>query len=612
MLAGTVASSALSLTVEEMDLLEYIATHREQASPEDLRWVDRVLGSIRSPDHPQQSFYSFLRCLKTVDKARGGQVRPWPFDDNTRADPKGRSWDAYWRDWELALLQCPRLLVDKNRRTMATNLMSAFDLWVASGGQDARWEALMLSVRNRHVLIQGRKAEGPGGSEEFLGRVAELYQASLPSIKAEWVDFPVWQFNVKSATNSWGGKIDAVPQGADQVRGPGPTLIHDEEVSAWEQAQASIETAMASLAADNPEGGTIGGHLVAVCTPSNPSYPKSIREGKVQSRGHTLPPIPKTEYIPIYRKGDWDILDIDGRDHVPHWRAELVGQGMGQQMYQREVLKDWDASTGKLVYPDFGSIHCSREPLSYDPTLPLALGWDQGGTAAGGNPACVIGQLQRSGSLYLYMAFAPEENETVTIYEFGRAVAEYLAEEFAEPLNKKLEDLDLVHFGDPAGKVRPKTRRAISGKIESADETRSCWEQLRLGTRIPIGWDERRDEPLYEERPGWGWKVQDGEVSFSKRSKSVEDRLVANLKGIPLLQVDPGATLILTAFKGGYRYAERVDGRFELDPKKDRNAEVMNALEYLCSRTDRIRPRSAREQSTYLEPWSSPASGVGR
>lgn len=213
------------------------------------------------------SFTAFLRdCIWTVDEARGGEVRPWPWEGE---------WERYWQDWEYALLTCSPLLVDKTRRTMASNVATAWDLWVAAGGVDPRWAALTLSTQNRRVLIQAQKLEGVGGSAEFVDRIRRMLQVSSEKggLLKRWPKFPTFQFKFGQALGSNGSKIDAVPQGAEQVRGPGTTLLHAEELSFWDQAKASMENAIPAL---HPHG-----HLVAVTTPAVGCYAADIRNDEL-------------------------------------------------------------------------------------------------------------------------------------------------------------------------------------------------------------------------------------------------------------------------------------------------------------------------------------------
>ncbi len=218
-----------------------------------------------APSPYATDFRRFLyECVHTIDRAQAGKVRPWP---------TGADWDEYWSVWIEALATRSLLLVDKTRRTMASNIVCAWDLWIASGGVDRRWEALEGSTDNRLVLIQGRKLQDEMGSEEFVDRISAMYRYAMDAgLAQKWPGFPEWTFGVGWGKSNRGGVIRAVPQGADQVRGPGTTLLHMEEISFWEQAQETIGNAIPAL---YPSG-----HLVAVTTPAVASYARDLREGK--------------------------------------------------------------------------------------------------------------------------------------------------------------------------------------------------------------------------------------------------------------------------------------------------------------------------------------------
>lgn len=228
-------------------------------------------------DNPyQRSFLAFLRaCVWTIDEARAGQVRPWPFEGG---------WEAYWTDWETALLCCSPLLIDKTRRTMASNTVTAFALWLLAGGQDgasvlaSRWPELHLSTGNRLVMVQSRKLEDEGGAASFVDRMRRMERLMLEhGIRERWPSWPdfEWSFGTGRASN--GSRVSSVPQGADQIRGPGATLIWMEELSFWGQAQKSVEAAIPAL--------TGGGHLVAVTTPAAATFASRIRRGLTGRKG---------------------------------------------------------------------------------------------------------------------------------------------------------------------------------------------------------------------------------------------------------------------------------------------------------------------------------------
>lgn len=285
---------------------------------------------------------------------------------------------------------------------------------------------------------------------------------------------------------------------------------------------------------------------------------------------------------PLLKKtsDDWGVLEIRGEHHVPDYDPKVVGRGMPENKYRREVLGDWSATMGKVAYPEFGPIHKATEPLSWVPAKPILVGWDFGGTAWSGTPAATIAQLNPLGQCLVYQGIMPEEDEAVGIYDFAGWVRDYLRDEFAEPAGLVLGDLKLIHWGDPAGDYRPPNTQTTGKRMEA----RSCYEIIQKGLRIQRAEDER-GEPVWEEKPGYGWRIRRGEVTLTKRMEMMRMRLQMLVHGgLPAIVLDPGATNIISAFEGGYHYHQRSDGRFDLDPMKNHASHVMNSLEYLVSR----------------------------
>ncbi len=293
-------------------------------------------------------------------------------------------------------------------------------------------------------------------------------------------------------------------------------------------------------------------------------------------------------------------------DTVPDYPYAATAAGMDTNTKRQELDLDWSASSGKLVYPDFGDIHKARDPLPFNPDLPLILGWDTGGTAWTGTPACVISQVTALGQWLLYPPVVAPEKRTVGILEFAvEWVARELYEEYAAPYGRQLEHLHLVHFGDPAGNNKPPATLATS----KGAEARSCYEIMRDGDSVHAGWDETTGREILEERAGTGWIVESGEVTVAKRLEVVKARLKMLIGGQPALIVDPDATYLLDAFQGGYSYPQRQDGRYELDPGKNWYSHGMNALEYAASRLSYANPDRFEEQS--YRPQYGATSGAG-
>lgn len=305
----------------------------------------------------------------------------------------------------------------------------------------------------------------------------------------------------------------------------------------------------------------------------------------------------------LYQAGEWWVYEIRGARDVPGYDPREVGRGLSDSARRREVEGDWSASFGKLVYPEFSSIHVAQESLEFDPSRPLILGWDFGGTPVTGTPACVPTQLNLYGQWLIYPGLVGPEDGTIGIHEFSQQMQAHLQEEFAAPNGLDLSDLLLVHYGDPAGSYKP----PATGTNDKA-EMRSCYEIIKSGQRSVVGLDDAGN-PVVEQRAGTGWVIQRGEVTLSRRMEAMRDRLNRLIGGLPALVVDPEATEIIDAFQGGYHYHQRADGRYELDPQKNHASHTVNALEYVASRLGSVRMPVDEEDLPLRRPT---VRGAGR
>lgn len=315
--------------------------------------------------------------------------------------------------------------------------------------------------------------------------------------------------------------------------------------------------------------------------------------------------MPETDATPLLRQRQtrlgWTVLSVP-YTAKPDYDFERACIGMEQDAIATELLINWLASSGMRVYPEFREeIHVAKEPLEYDPDLPLHISFDWGLS-----PACCIGQLSSFGQLLIFPSLHPEEREYEGVYAFAEKVADHLLREYAAPYDLSLEELPLVVIGDPAGKARG--QHVVSGK--KAKELASCFDILYRGLELDLGQDEN-GKTVTEKLPGWGWRVIAGDVSHKKRQEAVRYRLKTLVHGLPALLLDPREEFIQSACLGGYHYKERSDGTLENEPEKNASSHIMNALEYLCTRIS-ARPAAKEDEDDETYPryqFSSQASG---
>ena len=210
----------------------------------------------------QRDFHAFLtECCWTTDEASGGDIALFPND-------------PYIREICDYLIEEPLLFLEKSRRVRMTWTVSAFDLWIAAGGQDPRWPATLRSTGHRLVLLISKKSED---AEWVLGeRIRFIYeQATERGLREKWPGLPEFDFTVMKATASNGSAIRALPQGEKQVRQFGSSLIHYEELAHSDDARDTLAAALPTMMGKDG----LGGKVVAICTPQVGSFAYDLREG---------------------------------------------------------------------------------------------------------------------------------------------------------------------------------------------------------------------------------------------------------------------------------------------------------------------------------------------
>lgn len=331
--------------------------------------------------------------------------------------------------------------------------------------------------------------------------------------------------------------------------------------------------------------------------------PSSLRKYLDETLRHTPDPPPGMLVPRRHTSQGWCVVTVPWLI-VPGYDLVDVCRGQPDEIIRREVCLDWTATTGKRVYPEFSpGLHVAQEPLDFYPDETLYVGWDLPGC-----PAAVITQMNPYGQWCVLSSVSPREEETVGVYEFGEMVAAHLTRCYALPNEMALSELTLLHYGDPAGNRRaPRVGDAVPDRAE----VRSCYDILDLGERLCVGHD-KRGEPIYEERPGWRWRVLPGAVTLSEREGAVRARLSTTLKGgVPALIVCPTAKIIREALGGGHHYRQLSDGRYEPKPHKGFHSHTANALEYVASRLFE-QPKKKDGHASAREPVVSRAATKSR
>lgn len=193
---------------------------------------------------------------------------------------------------------------------------------------------------------------------------------------------------------------------------------------------------------------------------------------------------------------------------------------------------------GKPVYrsfrPDFHIAKSVLRPLRTS-DRPLILGLD-----FGLNPSVTINQLDLRGRLLTY--------DAVTSDNMG--IQRFLQQRLKPLLAQKYAGFPLLMVGDPAGQQRAQT------------DERSCFDILRQA----------------------GFKVISARTNnVVARVAAVENFLARQIDGGPGRLLCPeGAKVLITAYRGGYRYKLKKNGEVEDAPEKNQYSHIADADQYAC------------------------------
>lgn len=236
--------------------------------PAPRSWGQRLIAAFPRPNVYQRSLWEFAGLCWTKDEARS-RIAPMP------------RW-PYLKEIGERIIENPLLLVAKSRRVLASYYACITDIWIAAGGQDPRWPALLNGTGNRQVVIMSRKLEGPQSSTWFLEERVKLIvdQLEARGIREKWPGFPTWEWTHAEAKLSNGSRITAIAGGPDQARGIAATAFHVEELAHIEAAKKTIEAILPTLFAQEETAG----HLYALCTAAVGGYAADIYLDRVDDR----------------------------------------------------------------------------------------------------------------------------------------------------------------------------------------------------------------------------------------------------------------------------------------------------------------------------------------
>ena len=230
---------------------------------------------------------------------------------------------------------------------------------------------------------------------------------------------------------------------------------------------------------------------------------------------------------------------------------ENLAKGKSEQWIKQFIEVKWGYSIrGKPVYSAFNAdIHVAKNPLIFNPRLPLYMGFDAGLT-----PAAIFGQVDPHGRLLILDELVSD----------NMGAQRFCRERVIPLLAHRFRDSELIIAADPAIVQRSQT------------DERSVAQVLHQELKV---------------RP-----MPAGSNNLVDRLGAVDDYLTRLVDGMPAYLLDPRCKVMIRGFASGYRYPVNNKGVKGDSPEKNDYSHPHDANQYLCMATKSIVAREARRR----------------
>lgn len=249
-------------------------------------------------------------------------------------------------------------------------------------------------------------------------------------------------------------------------------------------------------------------------------------------------------------------------DHLPGGRGyyENLAKGKTPAWTKQFIEAEWGYSiAGKPVITTFHrELHIAKQPLKYDPHLPLVIGYDPGM-----HSALIFGQEDLYGRLHILAELILEGHG-----------AERMATDRLIPLLKtRFSGAEVIIAPDPAANSRTPTNESTVLDVLRAPKFRKYWTI------------EVDDTNLLE-----------------PRIQAIEHFTMRLTEKGPALQIDPGCRALIRALVSGWRWEETKKGTEKTQPEKNIHSHPGDACGYLCRHFHRAVVRKGRRSQANARP----------
>lgn len=234
---------------------------------------------------------------------------------------------------------------------------------------------------------------------------------------------------------------------------------------------------------------------------------------------------PKAENLanlPPYREGD-----------NTYYRELAIGKS--EAWIKQFIEVEWGYSQrGKPVYKAFNKeLHVAKQPLKFNPHLPLVIGFDAGLT-----PAASLMQQDSHGRVLILDELVSE----------NMGAKRFCREKLKPLLNRKYPNASIIVAADPATTQRAQTDEKTVAQVVSQE----------LGVKV---------------RPA-------SSNTLAARLGAVDEFLTRLTEAGPALLIDPACKQTIVGFTAGYKFAINTKGVAADSPEKNNHSHLADSIQY--------------------------------
>lgn len=226
--------------------------------------------------------------------------------------------------------------------------------------------------------------------------------------------------------------------------------------------------------------------------------------------------------LPPYREGD-----------NTYYRELAIGKS--EAWIKQFIEVEWGYSQrGKPVYKAFNrELHVAKQPLKFNPHLPLVIGFDAGLT-----PAASLMQQDSHGRVLILDELVSE----------NMGAKRFCREKLKPLLNRKYPNASIIVAADPATTQRAQTDEKTVAQVVSQE----------LGVKV---------------RPA-------SSNTLAARLGAVDEFLTRLTEAGPALLIDPACKQTIVGFTAGYKFAINAKGVAADSPEKNNHSHLADAIQY--------------------------------